>query len=112
MHKSTTALAVVALLAFAGPLTAADQKVDPKAQVAALERQCEAEREARIKPLRDSEVAKCKEQGKEPAYCERFWSDYGNATRLPNGKMRPRMFDDLPVCEAARKAWLKLKNEG
>jgi hypothetical protein len=33
---------------------------DQASDVAALEAQCEAEREAKIKPLRDMEIAKCK----------------------------------------------------
>jgi hypothetical protein len=73
--------------------------------VAALEAQCEAQREERIKPLREIEIEKCKaDQHNDPAYCERFWKDYGNAVRGANGVMVPRMFSELPVCVAAFKA--------
>jgi hypothetical protein len=107
MRRSMAATAL--LLIFASPLPAAD----PRAQAEQMDRQCEAAREARIKPRREMEIAKCKtEQGKDPGYCERFWSDYGNAVRQPNGKMRPRLFDDLPECVAAREAWRKLANKG
>jgi hypothetical protein len=73
--------------------------------VAALEAKCEAEREAKIQPLRDVEIAKCKaDQNNDPGYCERFWKDYGNSMRGVNGGTIPRMFSDLPICVAAFKA--------
>ena len=79
--------------------------------VEALEAQCEQEREANIKPLRDMEIAKCKaDTHNDPAYCERYWKDYGNAMRTSNGTMTPRMFDDLPDCVAAYKARKDLIN--
>jgi hypothetical protein len=75
---------------------------DKESDVVALEAQCEAEREAKIRPLRDMEIAKCKaDSHNEPAYCERFWKDYGNSVRGANGVMVPRMFSDLPICAAA-----------
>ena len=78
---------------------------DQASDVAALEAQCAAAREAKIKPLRDGEIAKCKASRQDdPGYCERFWSDYGNAKRLPNGTMSTRMFDDLPACISAAQA--------
>jgi hypothetical protein len=46
----------------------------------------------------------------DPAYCERYWKDYGNAMRSSNGTMTPRMFDDLPDCVAAYKARKALIN--
>jgi hypothetical protein len=84
---------------------------DDEAAVREQEQQCERAREAKLKPLRDAEIARCKEQGKDAAYCERYWSDYGSATRLANGNMRPRMFDELPECVAAHEARRKLANE-
>jgi len=89
-----------ALLAL-GPLgvAIADDRSDT------LQLECEQAREAQLKPLRDAEIAKCKsERGRDPEYCERFWKDLGDATRLPNGTMQARMFNDLPECVAARKA--------
>ena len=78
---------------------------DQASDVAALEARCEAEREAKIKPLRDREIAKCKaDQNNDPGYCERFWKDYGNAMRGANGGTIPRMFSDLPICVAAFEA--------
>jgi hypothetical protein len=81
-----------------------------EAQVRALEQQCETAREERIKPLRDAEIAKCKaDKRNDPAYCERFWSDYGDPVRLRNGRMQPRLFGDLPECVTADEARRKLK---
>ena len=89
------------LLVWGNAAVFADQASD----VAALEAKCEAEREAKIKPLRDAEIAKCKaDQNNDPGYCERFWKDYGNAMRGANGGTIPRMFGDLPTCVAAFKA--------
>jgi hypothetical protein len=91
-----------ALLLLGGPLRVF---ADKESDVVALETQCEAEREARIKPLREMEIAKCKaDRHNDAAYCERFWKDYGNAVRSSNGTMVPRMFSELPVCVAAFKA--------
>ena len=100
MHRIFGVAAV--LVACGGPLAAfADQASD----VAALEAQCEAEREAKIKPLRDAEIAKCKaDKSNDPAYCERYWKDYGSERRGATGGTIPRMFWDLPVCVAAFKA--------
>ena len=76
-----------------------------EASVQALERQCEQAREAKLKPLREAEIAKCKADGRDnDGYCERHFRDYGNAVRLANGATRPRLFDDLPECVAAFKA--------
>lgn len=78
---------------------------DQASDVAALEARCEAEREAKIKPLREAEIAKCKaDQTHDPGYCERFWKDYGNSVRIAHGGTIPRLFGDLPVCVAAFKA--------
>ena len=86
---------------------------DPASEVAALESQCAAAREAKIKPLREAEVAKCKAaRPEDPEYCERYWSDYGNAKRVANGTMSPRMFDDLPICVSAYQARKALNQSG
>jgi hypothetical protein len=103
VSTSRRGLAIAAMLVVWGDpaVVYADQASD----VAALEAKCEAEREAKIKPLRDAEIAKCKaDQNNDPAYCERFWKDYGNSVRTINGGTVPRMFSDLPICVAAFKA--------
>ena len=87
----------LAALVLASPLIAwADKARD----VAALEAKCRQEREAKIKPLRDAQIAQCKADTRnDPDYCQRFWSDYGNG-----GRRTPRLFDNLPSCVAAAKA--------
>jgi hypothetical protein len=83
-----------------------------EASVQTMEKECETAREVKLKPLREAEIARCKaEPRSDPAYCERYWSDYGHATRNPNGTMQPRMFDDLPECVAAEEARRKLRSE-
>jgi hypothetical protein len=73
--------------------------------VVALEEQCEQAREAKLKPLRDAEIAQCKTQNRnDPEYCERYFRDYGDASKNASGVMKPRLFDDLPECVAALKA--------
>jgi hypothetical protein len=109
-HPAGFGALVAAALIWLGP--AALAFADRRSDVEALEAQCEQEREARIKPLRDMEVQKCKaDRNNDPAFCERFWKDYGNSVRIANGGMTPRMFDDLPVCQAAFKARKALINK-
>jgi len=82
---------------------AAEDPTAQQASVKELEQRCEEMRENRIRPLREAEIEKCKaDETKDPAWCERFYKDYGNATRGPEGKYTPRMFDDLPPCVQAR----------
>ena len=102
--------AVLGLLLVAIAMLRPARSADDEAAVRELEQQCEQAREAKLKPLRDTEIARCKSDGKDPGYCERYWRDYGNAVRLPNGAMRPRLFDDLPECVAAHEARRKLAN--
>lgn len=99
------------LVLFVGASAAAI--ADQASEVAALESQCAAAREAKIKPLREAEIAKCKaSRPDDPGYCERYWSDYGNARRLANGTMSARMFDNLPVCVSAAQARQALNQSG
>ena len=70
-----------------------------KMTLAELDRRCEAAREAKIAPLREAEIAKCKQQeDSDPARCERFYADYGEGGKTIYGTMRPPMFHDLPEC--------------
>jgi hypothetical protein len=81
-------------------------------EVQALEAKCEQAREAQLKPLREAEIARCKnDKRSDPEYCERYWRDLGNATRRPNGTVKPRMFNDLPECIAAREARWELQRQ-
>jgi len=107
------ALAILALPYLAQPqLAAAADKPITASEVKELEARCEQARQAKLKPLRDAEIARCKASKRnDPDYCERFWRDLGAATRLPNGAVKPRMFDDLPECVAAFKARRSLVRE-
>lgn len=112
--KAGSAILVLGLSALAWASSAqADDEVLDEESVKALEVKCEEAREARIKPLREAEIQNCiVEQRKDPGYCRRYWRDYGAAVRLPNGKFRPRLFDDLPECVAAFEARRKLNLQG
>ena len=73
-----------------------------KMSLAELDSRCEEAREKAIAPLRQAEIAKCKQDERnDPAWCERFNADYGDGGRTANGSIRPRMFDDLPECVEA-----------
>lgn len=68
-----------------------------------LDRQCEADREAKIAPLRAAAIEECKAQPRNPdGYCERYYATYGDAVGIRPGVVTPRMFDDLPSCELAQ----------
>ena len=81
-------------------IPAAVEQIDiTKMTLAELGRRCEAAREAKIAPLREAEIAKCKQQeDSDPARCERFYADYGEGGKTIYGTMRPPMFHDLPEC--------------
>lgn len=64
-----------------------------------LNQRCDAAREEKIAPLREQTIEECKQQPRnDPAWCERFYADFGEGGRTKNGSIRPRMFDDLPEC--------------
>jgi hypothetical protein len=111
LRPNRVAAAVSAMFVMSMP--AVVMAADAESEVIALEQQCEVAREAKLKPMRDAEIARCKtEQGKDAAYCERYWSDYGAASRRPNGTVKPRLFDDLPECVRAFEARKKLNMAG
>lgn len=65
-----------------------------------LDRRCADGREKKLAPLREAEIARCKqeEQFDDPAQCERYYADYGDAGLTIHGVLRPQMFHDLPEC--------------
>jgi hypothetical protein len=64
---------------------------------------CEEEREKRLAPQRERLIRECVERdGKSLEYCESFYADYGDATRVGPHQMRPALYMDLPACKAAR----------
>lgn len=76
------------------------QEVDiTQMSLADLDRRCEEARERRIAPLRAAEIEKCIETNTgDRAWCENFWSDYGEPVRTASGHLTPRKFHDLPEC--------------
>ncbi len=89
------------------------EEFDPKsASHEELNRRCEDAREKKLAPLRNAEIARCKaDQRNDPAYCDRFFETYGDATYAANGTYVPRLFNDLPECVLAddeRKRRLRL----
>ena len=85
------------------PMPQQFEKVDiTTMSIADLNSRCDKARENMIAPLREAEIAKCKQDKREdPARCERFNADYGEGGRTVSGSIRPRMFDDLPECVEA-----------
>ncbi len=68
-----------------------------------MDRLCEDARERAIAPLRTAAIEECKASRRnDPAFCERFYADFGDAGRTESGAIRPRMFDDLPECVQAQ----------
>jgi hypothetical protein len=90
---------------YAPTQVAAEEPIEVvKTNVAALSQpdldlRCDESREAVIAPLREAEIASCKQEKRsDPAWCERYFADWGEGGRTIHGTMRPRMFDDLPEC--------------
>jgi hypothetical protein len=70
-----------------------------------LEALCEREREKRLKPQREAHIKRCIDRGnKDPDWCERYYSDWGEAMRLDISTVRPALYYDLPECVAAKNA--------
>lgn len=80
-----------------------NEKMDiSKLSISELDSRCDVAREAKIAPLREAEIAKCKQDKREdPAFCENFNADFGDGGRTFSGAIRPRLFDDLPECVEA-----------
>ena len=73
-----------------------------KLSIVDLNARCDEARDAIIAPLREAEIAKCKQDKREdPAFCERFNADFGDGGRTASGSIRPRMFGDLSECVEA-----------
>ena len=96
MHSSTLGL-LITLTLWTVSGSAAGQSTERIAHQAQLDAACEAARDAKLQTLRSGYVEECvRDEGKDRAYCEKFYADYGAAT----GNRGP-MFYDLPECEAA-----------
>ncbi len=85
---------VFLVLALTGSEVGADET-----SIETLRQRCEAAREAKIAPLRAAAIEDCvNNEKKDPAYCERFYADFGAGGRTAAGAARERMFNDLPEC--------------
>ena len=90
--------AVSLLLLLTAPAALAQKS---QSEIDALNRECEAQREKELAPIRAERVKDCKEQGlRAPDHCERYYQTYGNVGRVGGiGAPRSGMFYDLPVCQ-------------
>ena len=79
------------------------------AQVHALDRQCEAARTAKLKPIRARKVRQCVARGRSRSHCATFYSTYGNNSSRVHGGMVRGSFYELPQCVAARKALTQMQ---
>ncbi|MFV2060027.1 MAG: hypothetical protein ACC653_05035 [Gammaproteobacteria bacterium] len=71
---------------------------DPK-----LDAACDAAREAKLAPERQTLIKKCVASGKNKSQCDSYYKSYGDAA----GNSRnytARKYDNLPECVAAQKA--------
>ena len=105
MHKFVNLGLVVILLCTPASLMAQQPTAEE------LEQSCEELREVQLAPLREAEIEKCKsEKAMEPARCESYYKDYGDATRGAGGKYTERMFNDLAPCVKAREMKSKTRD--
>lgn len=104
MIRQNLLLTGLFLIVTGANMASADQEeFDPKsATIEELDARCEAAREKLIAPLRQAEIERCKaDKRNDPAYCERFWKDYGESTVTADGVFVPRIFADMPECVVA-----------
>lgn len=70
---------------------------DPAEKQTELDRACEEARQIELAPLKNQYIEECVvKEKKERAYCEKFYSDYGN-----QAGNRAALFYDLPKCVEA-----------
>jgi hypothetical protein len=76
------------------------------ADVASMKVECEAKRQEALAPARAQKIQSCIEQeSRDKAYCERYYSTYGNVSSTPGGAPQGGHFYNLPECQA----WLQAK---
>lgn len=101
------------LLAALLTTTQAAEAADDEAAVRELEAKCQAARQEKLAPVRAERIAECKaDRRNDPAFCERFFRDYGEGGPGPNGMRVTPMFNDLPECVAAFAARDALRRRG
>jgi hypothetical protein len=96
---------VTAMATVGGICPSAHQRDMEHMSVAELEALCEREREKRLKPEREALIKQCIGRGdRNPDWCERYYSDWGDAMRLDIHTVRLALYYDLPECVAADRA--------
>ena len=71
------------------------------ADVRKLQKQCEAERQVKLEPIREAKTQACIEQQlRSKGHCERYYTTYGNVAPGPSGAPQQGYFYDLPECQA------------
>ena len=101
-------IAVTILCLLAGEASA-QEAVD---RVAALDKQCEAARQDKLKPIRAQKIEQCVANGNRSRdSCEIFYSTYGNNSNHANGSVIRGQFYNLPECVTARKALRGMQNK-
>jgi hypothetical protein len=85
-------------------LALAGEAEEARERVRELDRRCIEERTEALKPLQAQKIEECIAKGKDPAYCERFYKNYGWGPISLGGVRAERFFDDLPVCIEAFEA--------
>ena len=69
-----------------------------------MNRKCEAAREERLAPLRESAIAHCIRLSRQsPEECRSYYRDFGDA-RNTGDRVLPRMFHNIPECAEAWEA--------
>ncbi len=71
---------------------------DPK-----LDAACNAAREAKLAPERETLIKNCVKEGKSQASCNSYYKSYGDASGNA-GNYTARKYDNLPECDTAREA--------
>ncbi len=98
MNRSVTCTALMLCLVVAAESNAEQIK---REDLPALLSDCDQARQAKLKPARENQIAKCLERGKQAEYCERRYRDYGERVHRLNSDNVTGLFWDLPICEKA-----------
>ena len=114
---STTSLCVLVLMAGLAPGGQAygaspQDKARLSKQVGQLSKECEADRQKALEPIRAQKTKSCIEQQlRSKGHCERYYTTYGNVTPSPTGRPQVGYFYDLPKCQQWLSARQKLEIE-
>ena len=96
-RKTTLLFTLIAVTLICNPAQAStSEERERDAKQKKLDAACEKAREKKIAPLREQHIQECIDNGSGPAWCRKFYADYGNKA----GKRAP-LFTDLPECVKA-----------